>query len=172
MGQANYRKEKDFVKSLAYNLNLNPGKTRTAVIIYSSSARQEIGFTDHTSTLLFDRAIDGLPLLGGIRRIDRALIAAGSVLNSARPSASKVVILLTAGRQAQVSGAQSLDQAMEPLRQHRARTFVIAIGQQADKKELGPVVENPRDIFAVSTFDMLRRHSIPIAKDVRNRTGA
>lgn len=108
-------------------------------------------------------------MLGGIRRIDRALIAAGSVLNSARPSASKVVILLTAGRH--VSGAQSLDEAMEPLSQHRPRMFVIAIGQRVDKTELEPIVENPSEIFAVTAFDMLRRQSIPIAKDIKNKTG-
>ena len=156
------------MKSLAYILNLRPRYTRTAVIIYGNSARSEIGFTDHTSPSSFFKRVDALPYLGGRRRMDRVLIEAGSVLNRARPSARKVVILLTAGRQTQGVGVPSLNRAMESIRSHSAKMFVIGIGQQVDQTELRPLTS---DIFDISGFNTLRRHSIGIAKDIKNKTG-
>ena len=171
VGRENYEKEKDFVKALAYTLNLSPGKTRMAVIIYSTSSRRVIGFTDHTSTPSFDAAVDSMPFLGGRRRFDEALLQAGSVLKTARPSASKVLILMTAGK-SQVSGARSLTQTMELLRPYRTKAFVVAIGPQVDNSELRPVVTESNDIFPVSAFGVLRQKSRAIARDIKNKTGA
>ena len=100
--------------------------------------------------------------------MDRVLIEAGSVLNRARPLARKVVILLTAGRQTQGVGVPSLNRAMESIRSHSAKMFVIGIGQQVDQTELRPLTS---DIFDISGFNTLRRHSIGIAKDIKNKTG-
>lgn len=165
-----YEKEKDFVKSLAYILNLSPGKTRVAVIIYSNSARPVIGFTDYTSPSSFERRVDSLPFLGERRRFDVCLIQAGSVLKTARASVSKVIILLTAGN-TQVDGAQPLNQAMASLRPYDANMFVVAIGPQVDKTEFRAVVLQPDDIFHATAFNLLRRQSQTIAQDIKNKTG-
>ena len=168
VSQENYNREKNFVKSLAFILNLKPGKTRAAVVIYGNFARTVIRFTDFASLSSFFRRIDTLPFLRGRRRLNSALIEGGSVLDTARPSADKVAILLTAGRHTQEVGAPPLNQAVESIRSHNAKLFVVAIGQRVDETELRPLTREP---IVVSGFNVLIRNSIRIAKDIKNITG-
>ena len=171
VGRKNYKTEKDFVKSLAYTFNLERGKTRVAVVIYSTTASLVIGFTDHTSYESFASAVDSLPFLGRTRQLAEALSAAGSALKSARTSSPTIVVLLTAGKQTPANETRPLDKEIESLRKRGTRAFVVAIGEQPDKRELTSIVMDPTDIFVVPSFKMMMRNSRPIAEVIANRTG-
>lgn len=168
VGEEGFEKEKEFVKNAAHSLNLASGKSRIAVIPYSSYARQPIGFDDHSTMRTFKDDVDKLSIVGNSRRIDRALNAAETLLKNAPSSRPKVVILLTAGKQDSGFG-DSLSSAVAPLHAMRAKTYVIAIGREPDVQELRPIVN--AHLFAVSSFAALERRTRPIVKQIAGNIG-
>lgn len=92
-------------------------------------------------------------LLKGIRRIDKALAAAAQQLRQSRPSAAKIVVLITTGRQAQVLGMTPLDRASQPLRDSNANILVIGIGKQPDIRELNLISKNPQNVKIIPSPD-------------------
>lgn len=169
VSRENYNKEKGFIKSLAKTLNLAPGKTRGSVVIYSGVASLEIRFNAYSNSTAFDEAVDDLPYLGSLRRMDLGLREGGDAMKDARPDVPKVVVLLTAGRQSLSSNL--LPQSVKPLQDLGANIYVVAIGSQPDDQELRPVVKEPGDVLKVSTFDDLTPQTRPIAKHIVNETG-
>lgn len=169
VSRENYNKEKGFIKSLAKTLNLAPGKTRGSVVIYSGVASLEIRFNAYSNSTAFDEAVDDLPYLGSLRRMDLGLREGGDAMKDARPDVPKVVVLLTAGRQSLSSNL--LPQSVKPLQDLGANIYVVAIGSQPDDQELRPVVKEPGDVLQVSTFDDLTPQTRPIAKHIVNKTG-
>lgn len=169
VSRENYNKEKGFIKSLAKTLNLAPGKTRGSVVIYSRVASLEIRFNAYSNSTAFDEAVDDLPYLGSLRRMDLGLREGADAMKDARPDVPKVVVLLTAGRQSLSSNL--LPQSVKPLQDLGANIYVVAIGSQPDDQELRPVVKEPGDVLKVSTFDDLTPQTRPIAKHIVNETG-
>lgn len=169
VSRENYNKEKGFIKSLAKTLNLAPGKTRGSVVIYSGVASLEIRFNAYSNSTAFDEAVDDLPYLGSLRRMDLGLREGADAMKDARPDVPKVVVLLTAGRQSLSSNL--LPQSVKPLQDLGANIYVVAIGSQPDDQELRPVVKEPGDVLKVSTFDDLTPQTRPIAKHIVNETG-
>lgn len=169
VSRENYNKEKGFIKSLAKTLNLAPGKTRGSVVIYGGVASLEIRFNAYSNSTAFDEAVDDLPYLGSLRRMDLGLREGADAMKDARPDVPKVVVLLTAGRQSLSSNL--LPQSVKPLQDLGANIYVVAIGSQPDDQELRPVVKEPGDVLKVSTFDDLTPQTRPIAKHIVNETG-
>ena len=169
VSRENYSKEKDFVKLLAKTLNLAPGQSRAAVIVYSSLARTEVKFDDHSNSTLFDEAVDKLPYLGFLRRMDLGLQKAAAAMKDARPGVPKIAVLLTAGRQSPPSGL--LDESVKPLRKLGAKVFVVAVGSMPDSQELSGIVDQPGDVRRVPNFDGLALQTRPISKYIVNNTG-
>ena len=164
--------EKEFVKSLADSLNLAPGKSRAAVILYSSYSREAIRFGVYPTTETFNSAVQDLPLLSGLRQIDQALDSAASTFQNFKSSSTKVLVLLTAGRHNPRAGSIPLDVAVQPLRDVGVETYVIAIGQQPDKSHLQEIVENPEDVISVPSFYDLGPQSKAVARHIANGSGS
>lgn len=170
VGQDNFVKEKDFIKSLAKSLNVSPEKSRVSVIIYSSTPRVEIKFGDYTTSSDFDRALDKLSYVGKTRRMDLALESAARVLSGARSSVPRIAILLTSGRQSQEPGARHLADAVQPLQSLGSKVYVVAVGKESSSQELSVIVEGPKDIFSVASFGELKPRARFIAADVADRS--
>ena len=169
VSRENYSKEKGFVKSLAKTLNLTPGKSRAAVIIYSNQASIEVKFDDHANSTSFDEAVDKLPYLGLLRRMDLGLQKAADAMKDARAGVPKVAVLLTAGRQS--PPRELLDESVKPLRKLGAKVFVVAVGSKPDAQELLRIVDQPGDVRRVPNFDGLSSQTKPISKYIVNNTG-
>jgi hypothetical protein len=162
-----YRKEKKFVKRLADMLNVAPGKSRASLISYATNPVRVIGLGRYRTTKDFKDSVDRAPTLGGLRRIDRAFAEAASELRASPGRGSKVVVLLTAGRQ--TPGAQELGSASKPLRDLGATVFVVAIGGRPDSQELLPAVQKPEDIFRVPSSSDLQNILWVISKDISKK---
>ena len=170
VGNPNYKKEKDFVKSLARLVNATSEKSRVAVIAYSRSTIPVVRFDGYQSLEDFDKKVDDMPLLGeSYRRMDVALQSAAQILNSARQHSPKIAVLLTAGRQ--VPGGVSLDTATQPLRNLNVTVLVVAVGQQYNKQELDPVVSEQKDLFEIESFNVLLSHAKTIGKAIEETSG-
>ena len=170
VGNPNYKKEKDFVKSLARLVNATSEKSRVAVIAYSRSTIPVVRFDGYQSLEDFDKKVDDMPLLGeSYRRMDVALQSAAQILNSARQHSPKIAVLLTAGRQ--VPGGVSLDTATQPLRNLNVTVLVVAVGQQYKKQELDPVVSEQKDLFEIESFNVLLSRARTIGEAIEEKSG-
>lgn len=168
VGNENYQKEKEFIKSLARLVNVTSEKSRIAVIAYSRSPILAVQFDKSLDE--FDKRVDEMPLLGGSeRRMDVVLQTAGKVLNTDRQHVPKIAILLTAGRQ--IPGGISLDTATQRLRSLNATILVLAIGQQYNKQELVPVVAEEEDLFELPSFDALVSNARTIGQAIEEKSG-
>ena len=170
VGNPNYKKEKEFVKSLARLVNATSEKSRVAVIAYSRSTIPVVRFDGYQSLEDFDKKVDDMPLLGeSYRRMDVALQSAAQILNSARQHSPKIAVLLTAGRQ--VPGGVSLDTATQPLRNLNVTVLVVAVGQQYNKQELDPVVSEQKDLFEIESFNVLLSRARTIGEAIEEKSG-
>ena len=162
--------EKKFVKAMARSLNVSPDKSRASVIVYGSSHDVVMSLERFTSLDTFKSFVDNATYIDGPRRMDLALEAAAAVMNRARENSPKVVILLTAGEQSPTNKQDPLSNVVKPLRDLRVQTFVVSIGSDPDKQELFSVVEDPRDIFEVPSFEALLPETRQITKSIAGRS--
>ena len=150
-----YKKEKEFVKYLARYLNVSPGNSRSALITYGSRAAEVVGFDIQRSVSDFETAVDKAPFVSGDRRIDRSLDKTSEIMANARQQATKIVVLLTSGKQASAFGSKTPGEAAIPLREGGVYSYVVAIGQEPNITELRPVVQETSHIFRMASFDDL-----------------
>ena len=166
-----YNREKTFVKSLAQLLNVSPDKSRAALITYGSYAEDVFGFDDYQTIAAFEALVDGARAIGGSRRTDRALEFAGGLVQAARSTVPRIVIILTAGKQSSASGVKPLDIPAKALRDIGGRLFVVAIGAEPDVDKLVAATESPADVFSLSSFGDLAPKPVPIAGHVAKQFG-
>lgn len=166
--QNNFGREKDFVKSVANFMNADQNQTRVAVITYGSRAMEQASLISPHDELI--SGLDGAVHVGGRRRMDLAVTKAAEVLQGSRFSVPKVVVLLTAFNGDGDTGL--LANASKALRDVGANTYVVAIGGDADLKELEMIVKEPKDIFKVPEFTGLTTEtSESTAKTIISRAG-
>ena len=93
--------EKNFVKDLVKEMGMSPTGGHAAVTLFSSKANLAIKFSDHTNFNSFKDAVDNLPKMGFMTRIDLGLEVAlnqmFNIANGMRSNAIKRVLLITDG---------------------------------------------------------------------------
>ena len=116
---ANYQREKDFIKGLADKLVVGPRNVNLGLIVFSDVPIVSVRFdtlksTDRSS---FAAAVDGVPYLRGRTRIDSALLIAATNLfpDGRQNQVPQVLLLITDGRQSSDPGSVKLDVAVRPL---------------------------------------------------------
>lgn len=169
VSQEDFKIEKNFIKSLVRSLNMSSDSSRTALISYGDRASLTSRFIDLQSLIDFDKSVDNASYIGGDRRIDKAVEMVSRLLNEAGGASSKVVIFLTAGRQA--SSGRPLEDVVQPLRQNGAKTYVIAIRKQTDVQDLRPLVDTSEDVVRVLSFKELDPEKTRIANHISEKAG-
>lgn len=155
---SNYRKEKELVKRVAATLNIAPGRSRIALILYSNFATAAVRLDEEKTLASFDNLVDGLPHERGVTRIDRALKLARSIFDSngvTRRGVPKIFILLTDGKQTMAQDVLTLDEAARPLHERDVKIFVVGMGSNVDVEELKAVALDKKDVFLAPSFDNL-----------------
>lgn len=155
---SNYRKEKELVKRVAATLNIAPGRSRIALILYSNFATAAVRLDEEKTLASFDNLVDGLPHERGVTRIDRALKLARSIFDSngvTRRGVPKIFILLTDGKQTMAQDVLTLDEAARPLHERNVKIFVVGMGSNVDVEELKAVALDKEDLFLAPSFDNL-----------------
>ena len=120
IGETNYQKERDFIKGLANKLVVGPRNVHLGLMVFSDlpSVWVSLGTLRSTDYRSFSKAVDGAPYLRGRTRIDTALTIAGrDVFPEGRQNQEpQVLILITDGRQSNDPGSETLEKAVQPLR--------------------------------------------------------
>lgn len=160
--QANLIDEKDFVKSLAKFLNVSPGTSRAALVVYGTSSITEMLFNDSRSLRDFSEGVDLVRAVGGLRRMDVALKEATNLLADKRRGVPHVVVLVTMGEQSPSVDGVPLDDALEPLENLGVHTFVVAIGHDPDTST---------NILRVPSFKALPSQAYDKARQIKIISG-
>ena len=158
IGDANYQKEKEFVKEVVYAFGVSESGGHAGVITYSDDAELDIRLGEHKSLASFNQAVDSLPYSKGRTRIDKALQLASSQLFSVgagmRADVTKIAIVLTDGKQTQAADAVALDKAVAPLHALGVQVFAIGIGSEVDTDELRLLVQREEDVRRTTFEDL------------------
>lgn len=163
--QNTFNRQKSFVKSMVRSLTLSPEKSRVAVIGFGNVPVEEVRFSSSQDVAAITREVGNARKVVGRRNIAKVLEFVASVLDKARPSVPKVVILLTAGSELYLTAPS------QALRDLGTKRYVIAIGPNADEEELTPIIDEPRDMFTVATPKELTWSTEYMVSEIIKRTG-
>lgn len=155
VGRTNFLKSKEFVKAFVRAFRVSPDKTHVAFIRFGNTAELSIRFGEYANIRDFNRAVDTVGFVGGIKRLDKALVLAARVLPKARPSSKKIAVIISDGKQTQGPGVEPLDFAAQPLHGIGAKVYVIGTGQQVDIPKLQKITQKPGDLFVSKSYDDL-----------------
>lgn len=164
-----FGKEKEFVKSMVRSLHAPLKESKIAAIPYGAFPMTSGTLNTYQSLNEFDRDVDALQVISGQRRMDEALNAASTMLRREKSPARSIVVLLTAGRQAQLYQGLPVRNSSKGVRDVGAEIYVITIGSEPSLDELRPIVTDPEDIYQVGSFDYLQREAQPIGRDISSK---
>ena len=167
VNRRDFGKEKEFVKSMVRSLAAPHKESKMAAIPYGAFTVTSGTLNTYQSLNELDGDVDALQIVSGQRRMDEALSAATNMLRRETSPARSIVILLTAGRQAQLYRGLRVRDSSKELRNVGAEIYVITIGSDASFDELRPIVAEPEDVYQVGSFNYLQREAQPIGKDIR-----
>lgn len=94
--------------------------------------------------------------------MDRALGEATNILAAGRRGVPHIVVLVTTGKQARSDDGIPLDDAIEPLENLGAHTFVVAIEHDPDTSA---------DVLPVPSFNDLPSRAYDIARRIKSGSG-
>lgn len=158
MRSHHFETQKNFVKLVAQQLRMGPGKSRVAAIVFSDQARSEIPLSQFRSFEEFKHLVEALSFGGGRTRIDKALQAAVSLFQAAtfgRSNVPRFFVLLTDGAQTITPDMVSLNVAVTPLRRAGVKVIAVGIGNSVSYSELLTLADTNQDVFLVQSFDQL-----------------
>ena len=169
ISEANFQKEKTFVKQAALKLGVGPGQSRAAIIQFSRTVSVKVNLLRYSSKQQFEGVVDGLqyelPRTASYEaktQIDEALnLAAQDVFSTTGTTKRRFVILLTDGKQ--LIGATEvfhLIVASKNLRKLGVRLLVVTMGTSSSEldKILKLMIRRKEDVVMADQFnDLLSR---------------
>merc|ERR1712168_1198593 len=157
--RADYHREKAFLKEIAAAFGISESGSRAGVVTFSFDAELSIRMNDYFDQIAFDNAVDAIPLMGSITRIDRALRLAQRELfdesNGGRRGVSKILVLLTDGSQTPDADAEDPGNISDEIRASGVTVIVVGIGPGTDPVELDHMAGGAGRSFRAASFDEL-----------------
>lgn len=166
----NYQDEKDFLKAVAGSFGVSQDETRAGVITFSHYVEHSIQLKDHADTSSFNAAVDAIPLMGSVTRIDKALRLTQkemfTYVNGGRMGIRKMLILLTDGSQTKTPYSEDPALIADELRQEGITFIVVGMGQGINLPELTKIAGGSDKTFGATSFiDLL---SGPFIRNVQD----
>ena len=175
IGIKNYQIQKDFIKAIAESFDIRPTGSRAGVVISGNDTTVNIKLSDHLDEENFKEAVDRLPYTRGTATLDNALHVVTSQLlvaqGGARPGLSKIVIVVTSGRENQTRDGDTLGASAKKLQQLGVTVFVMGVGDHVDEKALNSIVTKEENVFLVNSFENLMMKTWNVAKMACDRAG-
>ena len=138
-----------FVKSTTTSLNVSKDGTHVAVVVYADKPELLIDFNDHYNKSSLNRAVD--KIVYPETRLSNmgaglSLVASAFKSETARPNATKVLVILTASK--------SQDDIEVPshglLANIKVNAFTIGVGTEYSNGQLKEISSDPDNSFAVT----------------------
>ena len=143
-GTTNFMNVIQFLRRIIDRFNIGPSRTLVGLVRYSTTASVIIQFGSHTTKSGLLTAVLNLnPQTGGYTNTPDAIQLATRELTSrrARPSAKKIMIVLTDGESNR--GSISITSASKAAKDAGIEVFVFGIGSQVNITELRIIASEP-----------------------------
>lgn len=112
-----------------------------------------------------------MSFIGSERRIDKVIQHAADIFNNgSRIGMPKVFILISGGDKPSGVIKQDLLNAVRSLKDTSSKIYVLNVDNPSATKQLLSVVEKPRDVIPIKSFDILPLLSSSIARQVAKST--
>ena len=168
VGYIGYQQEKAFIKSISARFHENQDGPIASVITYSFDADLNIKLNDYMFPDLasFNLAVDTIPYIASISRLDKALLLAQTDLysleNGGRPDCPKVLIVLLDGVPTQGYDYVDPSTIAQTIRNSGIYTLFVAFGQEVSYLQpflLQVAGNDNEDIFTVIDASQLTEES-------------
>lgn len=163
-----YEHERKFLQGLAQQLNVSPGKSRASMITYGKNSRIENRFDGYRTSSEFEQIVKEALYMGGPRRIGRALGTADRVLQYSRSQIQTIVVCFISGREG--LAAQPLEASVKAIRDHGAKLFIVAFGNNHGFKGVDSLVDEQQNIFRITSSDDFTDWIIPTSRIIAARS--
>ena len=164
-----FKRQREFVISLAKAFNVSENGVRASVITYGKYSRPSVQFKDTTVFDDFLKATMRASQIRGPRRMDKALEMAVRMFRYHQRTAPKTVILFTSGPQP--TDVDQLKGAGEELKKLGARIYVVAIGPSVVYRQVEGLVNSSSDVIQVPSFIALQSEIHTIGRHVSLQQG-
>ena len=153
VGSANFQLIREFVASIATNLDIGPDNSQVGVIVFSSSAAVQFSLNTHSDINQLLSAIAAIPYTGGGTNTAAGLnLLLAQGFNGARPTSQgipRVAIVVTDGQSNDGTATAAAAQAV-----HAAGVTVFAVGiGNADPIELDAIASRPEFVEIITGFN-------------------
>lgn len=169
MNTQTFTKAKEFMKKVYGNFPISQDATHVGFAVYGCTPKVVFTLTEYTTRQSLNKAVDEYQyqecekkLLGeGLSFVRKVIFD-----ESARPGAQKVLVVLVAGASEDDVRAPSRD-----LRDHGVIIFAVAIGNDADKKQLTEIVSSPpKDRLMIADSQKMIQQLAPVVQNIRQGT--
>ena len=164
---------KRFVKGALKSYTISPNKTHVGLTIYGGMNPVHIvSVKDGTLISTIERSLLFMDKIGGERNIEKALNSAANdiVMNSKRKGISKLVVLITAGRD-EGKDVEKLKVVGKKLKDNGIKVAVVAIGKDAGKDALPILPFSVEGVMSVPSVDDLKKAVDFVEKAAAKATG-
>eukprot|EP00794_Sanderia_malayensis_P005408 gene5408-6084_t len=155
----NYQLQKDFIKRIVRMNHLSKEGVHAGVVLFSQTSSTAIKLNEYYNIDEFNEGVQRLKHEYSITRIDRGLKTAYDQLYTkgygSRYNVSRVLFLLTDGKQTKGGDYIEPSIAALPLHQIGIQINAIGIGSGPDRKELEEITRNKDSVFLVPNFNAL-----------------
>ncbi|KAK7493781.1 hypothetical protein BaRGS_00014922 [Batillaria attramentaria] len=158
VGQANFDKTLDFVKSMVSGFNIGPNDVQIGMLTFDSKPYLQFHLNKFDNKQDILHAVDQTHYTKGSTYTHLALKYAAdtafTAANGARPNAAKIAIVITDGKS---SNDAATAQQAQHLRDMGVTVFSIGVGNGPDEAELKAMATDPdnQHVFVVNNFDAL-----------------
>ncbi|XP_066266326.1 cartilage matrix protein-like [Branchiostoma lanceolatum] len=154
VGADNFNKLKGFVKRLTTQFEFGQDATRLGILQYSTDVKTVFSLNSYGTLDDINTAIDGMMYKGGGTNTHLALYElvnnAFSLQNGARPTASKVAVIITDGK-----SSQSITRAVQEVKTAGIIVYAMGVGSGADQSELQEIASSSDRVFSAPNYDSL-----------------
>jgi len=156
-----WKRMKIFVKNIINQYKIGPQSVHVALIQMSTKSKVVLKLNsltgDNLSSKYVKLYVEKMVHRKGMAFLDRSLHAADQIVfteaNGMRPTATKVALLITDGRQPKRYGPYTpLHLLAQSLRSKGVQLYTVGVGRAVDKRELEMITMAPQNVFLVKNF--------------------
>lgn len=167
ISRRNFVRQREFIEQMIDGFDISEEGTHVAIVEYSSTASVVLKFNSFTGVQLnavnLKRQARKLPHQRGYTYIDKGLHLTNtevfSVKDGMRPNVTKIVLVMTDGRQTVDEGFLSSDilhDAVQPLKDKGIRVISLGIGKGTLLFDLLTLASTDQDVYSAADFKELK----------------
>ena len=136
--QESFDAQKSFVTGSLKAYEIGPGKTRVGVLVYGSKAIENFKVEDGVSRPFIGGQVQNADMIGGIRRIARAVnFATSNVFDGISDGERKKLLVVVAAGERPVEEGDEFRSSLDEMKKQGIEVLIIGVGPNVNAEKLG-----------------------------------